>query len=291
MNLSSDNLSTAKARSDADCGALFPLKAVPPPIIQATHATFGYANKIALTDVTFQVSEGEFVGIIGPNGSGKTTLLKGILGLVPPISGTLHILDCACEQMRCHHRAKIGYVPQKGVVDSHYPITAGEVALMGRYGVIGLFRSPSKADQAIVLESLSAVGMESLADFPFGALSSGQQQRVLIARALSQRPKILLLDEPTTGIDTPAQHQLIELVCHLHKQYGLTILFVTHDINMVSPVVDSLILLKGRLFGKGAPTDLLTKEMLSAVYGQEVILTEREKTPYVIVSDTHDHAK
>jgi len=258
------------------------------PIIQAAHATFSYANKIALTDITFQIAEGEFVGIIGPNGSGKTTLLKGILGLVPPISGELHIFDCACEQMRCHHRAKIGYLPQKGLVDSHYPITAGEVALMGRYGAIGLFRSPSKADKAIVLESLVAVGMGALADFPFGALSSGQQQRVLIARALSQRPKILLLDEPTTGIDTPAQHQLIELVCHLHKQYGLTILFVTHDINMVSPVVDSLILLRGRLFGKGAPSDLLTKEILSEVYGQEVVLTEREKTPYVIVSDTHD---
>ncbi|MBI3359238.1 MAG: metal ABC transporter ATP-binding protein [Nitrospirae bacterium] len=259
-------------------------------IIQAAHAVFSYANKIALTGITFQVAEGEFVGIIGPNGSGKTTLLKGILGLVPPVSGELHIFDCACEKMRCHHRAKIGYLPQKGMVNSHYPITAGEVALMGRYGAIGLFRSPSNADKAIVLESLAAVGMETLSDFPFGALSAGQQQRVLIARALSQRPKILLLDEPTTGIDTPAQHQLIELVCHLHQQYRLTILFVTHDINMVSPVVDSLILLKGRLFGKGAPSTLLTKEILSEVYGQEVVLTEREKTPYVIVSDMH-HAE
>ncbi len=257
------------------------------PIIQASHATFSYANKIALTDITFQVADGEFVGIIGPNGSGKTTLLKGILGLVPPISGELHIFDCACEQMRCYHRAKIGYLPQKGVVDSHYPVTAGEVALMGRYGAIGLFRSPSKADKAIVLESLAAVKMETLFDFPFGALSGGQQQRVLIARALSQRPKILLLDEPTTGIDTPAQHQLMELICHLHQQYRLTILFVTHDINMISPVVDSLILLKGRLFGKGIPSSLLTKDTLAEVYGQEVILTEREKTPYVIVSDTH----
>lgn len=260
----------------------------PCPIIQATHATFSYANKIALTDITFEVAEGEFVGIIGPNGSGKTTLLKGILGLVPPISGELQIFDCACDEMRCHHRAKIGYLPQKGMVDSHYPITAGEVALMGRYGAIGLFKSPSKADKAIVLESLAAVKMETLVDFPFGAMSSGQQQRVLIARALSQRPKILLLDEPTTGIDTPAQHQLIELVCHLHKEYRLTILFVTHDINIISPVVDSLILLKGRLFGKGPPKELLTKEVLSEVYGQEVVLTAREKTPYVIVSDTHD---
>ncbi len=257
------------------------------PIITASHATLGYPNKIALTDVTLSIDEGEFVGIIGPNGSGKTTLLKGILGLLPPVSGSLQIFDCACEEMRCHHRAKIGYLPQKGFVDPHYPVTAGEVALMGRYGAIGLFKRPSKADREIVFESLAAVGMDSYSDFPFGALSSGQQQRVLIARALSQRPQILLLDEPTTGIDTAAQNQLIELICHLHQTYRLTILLVTHDINMISAVVDTLILLDGRLFGKGPPKTLLTKEILSEVYGQEVVLTEREKTPYVMVSDTH----
>jgi len=257
------------------------------PIITAVNATIGYPKKIALTDLTLTIDEGEFVGIIGPNGSGKTTFLKGLLGLLPLISGSLQIFDCACEEMRCHHRAKIGYLPQKGLVDPHYPITAGEVALMGRYGAIGLIKRASQADRAIVLESLIAVGMESFFDFPFGALSSGQQQRVLIARALSQRPQILLLDEPTTGIDAAAQRQLLDLVCHLHKTYRLTILFVTHDINMISGVVDTLILLNGRLFGKDVPEVILTKESLSSVYGQEVILTEREKRPYVIVSDAH----
>ena len=257
------------------------------PIITALHATLGYPKKVALTDLTLTIEAGEFVGIIGPNGSGKTTLLKGILGLVPPISGELHIFDCACEQMRCYHRAKIGYLPQKGVVDSHYPVTAGEVALMGRYGAIGLIKRPGQADREIVFESLTAVGMASFSDFPFGALSSGQQQRVLIARALSQRPQILLLDEPTTGIDATAQRQLLELVCHLHKTYRLTILFVTHDINMISGFVDTLILLNGRLFGKDVPEVILTKDRLSSVYGQEVILTEREKRPYVIVNDAH----
>jgi ABC-type Mn2+/Zn2+ transport system ATPase subunit len=257
------------------------------PIITAVNATIGYPKKVALTDLTLTISEGEFVGIIGPNGSGKTTFLKGILGLLPLISGSLQIFDCACDKMRCHHRARIGYLPQKGLVDPDYPITAGEVALMGRFGAMGLIKRPTRSDREIVLESLTDVGMASLSDFPFGALSSGQQQRVLIARALSQRPKILLLDEPTTGIDATAQRQLLDLVCHLHKTYRLTILFVTHDINMMSDVADTMILLNGRLFGKDVPKLILTKELLSSVYGQEVILTEREKRPYVIVSDAH----
>ncbi len=260
------------------------------PIIKFTNATLGYAQHVALSDITLEIAEGEFVGIIGPNGSGKTTFLKGVLGLLPPLSGELQIFDCAHQQMRCAHRAKIGYLPQKQFVDPHYPITAGEVALMGRYGALGLFKRPSRADRERVAEALAAVNMEAHADAPFGALSGGQQQRVLIARALSQSPQILLLDEPTTCIDIPTQRQLIELVCHLHKTYRLTILFVTHDINAISPFVDTLVLLKGRLFGKGAPETLLTPERLSQIYGPDVVVTQRDNKPYVVMSDTHhDH--
>lgn len=159
--------------------------------------------------------------------------------------------------------------------------------MMGRFGAIGLFRRPSQADETIVSESLQAVGMNNLKDRPFGTLSGGEQQRVLIARALSQRPEILLLDEPTTGIDASAQHQLIDLIRRLHRSYHLTIVFVTHDINMISPFVDSLVLLKTRLYGKGPPQEILTKERLSRVYGEEVIMAERDQRPYIIIHDTH----
>lgn len=257
------------------------------PIVQFSHATFSYANRIALEDITLDIKAGEFVGVIGPNGSGKTTFLKGLLGLMTPVRGALQIFDCACEALRCHHRARIGYLPQKGMTDPNYPITAWEVAMMGRFGAIGLFRRPSRSDATIVSESLQAVGMEGVKDLAFGMLSGGEQQRVLIARALSQRPEILLLDEPTTGIDVTAQHQLIDLVRHLHRSYHLTIVFVTHDINMISPFVDSLVLLKTRLYGKGSPQDILTKETLSRVYGEEVIMAERDQRPYIIIHDTH----
>jgi ABC-type Mn2+/Zn2+ transport system ATPase subunit len=261
--------------------------AAPKPIVRFSHATFCYSNRTALDDITLDLMEGEFVGVIGPNASGKTTFLKGILGLIFPIEGTLQIFDCACEELRCRHRARIGYLPQKELIDPNYPITAWEVAMMGRYGALGLFRRPAKADREIVLESLQAVGMDSLKDAAFGSLSGGQQQRVLIARALAQRPEILLLDEPTTGIDATTQHLLIELVQRLHRDYHLTIVFVTHDINIISPFVDSLLLLKTRLYAKGPPEEVLTQETLSHVYGKEIILAERDKRPYVIINDTH----
>ncbi|MFQ5580296.1 MAG: metal ABC transporter ATP-binding protein [Nitrospiria bacterium] len=257
------------------------------PIVKFSQATFSYAKRIALEEITLDIKAGEFVGVIGPNGSGKTTFLKGLLGLMTPVRGGLQIFDCACEALRCHHRARIGYLPQKGMTDPNYPITTWEVAMMGRFGAIGLFRRPSQADETIVSESLQAVGMNNLKDRPFGTLSGGEQQRVLIARALSQRPEILLLDEPTTGIDASAQHQLIDLIRRLHRSYHLTIVFVTHDINMISPFVDSLVLLKTRLYGKGPPQEILTKERLSRVYGEEVIMAERDQRPYIIIHDTH----
>ncbi|TAK08985.1 MAG: metal ABC transporter ATP-binding protein [Candidatus Manganitrophaceae bacterium] len=269
-------------RSDAIVAAVH-------PIIHFAHATFAFANRVALEEITLDIKEGEFAGIIGPNGSGKTTFLKAILGLVHPVSGSVQIFDCECHALRCEHRARIGYLPQKEMIDPHYPITAWEVVMMGRYAAIGLFRRPSKADREIVLESLQAVGVAPLKELPFGSLSGGQQQRVLIARALAQRPQILLLDEPTTGIDATAQHHLIDLIRRLHQDYGLTIVFVTHDINIISPVVDSLVLLKTRLYGKGPPHEILKQEILSRVYGKEIILAEREKGPYVIMSDHHHH--
>jgi ABC-type Mn2+/Zn2+ transport system ATPase subunit len=114
------------------------------PIIRFDHASFGFPGVIALKDLTLTIGAGEFIGVIGPNGSGKTTLCKAVLGLMAPVEGHLHIFDCACDELRCHHRAKIGYLPQKGVVDRNFPVTVLETVTMGRYGAMGLFRRPGK---------------------------------------------------------------------------------------------------------------------------------------------------
>ncbi len=257
------------------------------PIIRFRNATFSYTDRIALEDITLDLHEGEFTGVIGPNGSGKTTLLKGLLGLIHPVSGSLRIFDCDCEALRCRHRARIGYLPQKEKTDPNYPITVWEVAMMGRYGAIGLMKRPTRDDRDIVSESLEAVEMAAFKNHPFGQLSGGEQQRVLIARALAQRPEILLLDEPTTGIDAPTQARLSELISKLHREYGLTIVFVTHDINMISPIVETLIVLKQRLYAKGSPHEILTRPVLTPVYGEGIIIAERDQKPYIITHDTH----
>jgi len=254
------------------------------PIIRFSHATFGFPGVIALKDITLEIAEGEFVGIIGPNGSGKTTLCKAVLGLMRPLEGSLQIFDCSCEELRCHHRARIGYLPQKGRLDQNFPITVLEAVMMGRYGALGLFRRPAKQDRQIALQALANVGMQDHHDTALGHLSSGQQQRVLIARALAQQPQVLLLDEPTTGIDITTQHSVLDLVRRLHRDLGLTVLLVTHDINMIRPQVDRMVLLKTRLFAAGAPEAVLKLDILQQVYGKDLVITEKD---LIIVEDYH----
>jgi len=254
------------------------------PIIQFDHASFGFPGVTALEDISLSISEGEFVGVIGPNGSGKTTLCRAVLGLMAPTEGHLHIFDCACEALRCYHRAKIGYLPQKGVVDRNFPVTVLETVMMGRYGALGLLRRPGAKDRQIAMDALAQVSMDQHKDTALGCLSGGQQQRVFIARALAQQPKVLLLDEPTTGLDITMQHNVIELVQHLHKKLKLTVLLITHDINMIRSRVDRLVLLKTRLFAAGSPSEVLKPDILSQVYGKDLVITGKD---IVIVEDYH----
>lgn len=241
---------------------------------------------MALQDISLTIHDGEFVGVIGPNGSGKTTLCRAVLGLMAPIEGHLHIFDCACEELRCHHRAKIGYLPQKGVVDRNFPVTVLEAVMMGRYGALGLFRRPDAKDRKIAIDALAHVSMDGHQDTALGHLSGGQQQRVFIARALAQQPKVLLLDEPTTGLDITTQHNVIELVQQLHEELKLTVLLITHDINMIRSRVDRLVLLKTKLYAAAPPADVLKPEILREVYGKDLVITEKD---LVIVEDYHHH--
>jgi ABC-type Mn2+/Zn2+ transport system ATPase subunit len=149
---------------------------------------------------------------------------------------------------------------------------------------MGLFKRPGMADRKIAIQALTHVGMEGHRDTALGHLSGGQQQRVFIARALAQQPEVLLLDEPTTGLDITTQHNVIELIEHLHQELGLTVLLVTHDINMIRGRVDRLILLKTRLYAAGPPADVLKAEILRDVYGKDLVITEKD---LIIVEDYH----
>lgn len=255
-------------------------------IVRFQHATFGFPGVIALKDISLEITNGEFVGVIGPNGSGKTTLCRAILGLMPPLEGTLRIFDCSCDKLQCRHRAKIGYLPQKGTIDRNFPITVLETVMMGRYGVLGLFKRPNNHDRGIAQESLAHVGMLDHRHDALGQLSGGQQQRVFIARALAQQPQVLLLDEPTTGIDIVTQHSVLDLITRLHRDLGLTIVLITHDINMIRTRVDRLVLLKTRLYAAGTAAEVLKPDILSQVYGKDLVITDKD---VVIVEDYHHH--
>ena len=254
------------------------------PIIIFSKASIAYQNRMALEDVSIEIAEGELIGIIGPNGSGKTTMLKAILGQVSPVSGKVQIFDCSCEELRCYHRTRIGYLPQMKKVDPYFPLTVYEAVMMGRYASVGLLRRLKSSDHEIVRQALGDVGLNDFGKTPLGHLSGGQQQRVFIARALAQRPKVLLLDEPTTGVDAATQRSILDLIQKLRDRLRLTILLVTHDINMISPIANRLALLKTRLIAAGPSQAILRREILSQVYGKDVLVIDKN---YVIVEDYH----
>lgn len=251
--------------------------------------TVRYEDKVVLERITFDIEKGEFIGIIGSNGSGKTTLLKTILGIVRPSEGRIEVLGKELFSHLTEIRKKIGYVPQKTYINPKMPVLAKEVVLMGRYGRIGLLRHPKREDYEAAKRSLMEVDMYEKKDEPFGHLSGGQQQRIYIARALVQEPEILLLDEPTTGLDVKSQESIVNLISKLHREKGLTVLFVTHDVNSISSVADRIMYLRNRIVAFGSFEEVCKQEILEQVYSAPVRVVREEGKISVIVSDHHVH--
>jgi ABC-type Mn2+/Zn2+ transport system ATPase subunit len=225
-----------------------------------------YGRRPVLLGVDLTIREGDFLGIVGPNGCGKTTLFRGILGLLRPSRGSVSY-SATRREMR------FGYVPQRESIDPVFPMTAGEIVLLGRAAVLGPLRRPGAADRAAVTRALGHVGIADLADAPFRSLSGGQQQRVLIARALAADPRILLLDEPTNGMDLESEHALMELIAALHDEQGLTVVLVSHLLNVVVNYVKSLVLMDGERLLAGPLEEVLTEENLQRLYPSGASLT------------------
>ncbi|UVI32265.1 metal ABC transporter ATP-binding protein [Paenibacillus spongiae] len=200
-------------------------------IIELVDVSFAYQQKPVLEHVNFSIQERDFVGLIGSNGAGKTTLLRMIVGLLKPESGMIKLFGEPIGQFRDWHR--IGYVPQKNAFNPLFPATVREVVLSGLYGRSKLFRRISKADQQKCEEALHAMNIEDLAGKRIGQLSGGQQQRAFLARALINNPALLILDEPTVGIDVETQEGFFHLIKHMHQHHNITFLMVSHDIDMI----------------------------------------------------------
>lgn len=236
--------------------------------IRFENVTLGYGKRIILRDLNFSIATGDYFGLVGPNGAGKTTILRAILRTLRPLAGEIRIGSDAMPAPR------FGYVPQRDKIDSVLPYTVREVVMMGRYRDIGMFHRARKRDTDAVDECLRHVEMEARASHAFGELSGGQKQRALIARAIAAEPDILILDEPTNGMDLASRASILELIDTLHESNRLTVLMVTHLLDDVANHVQRLAIVERSFFQVGNTGEVLTEANLSAIYGRAVRVVE-----------------
>jgi ABC-type Mn2+/Zn2+ transport system ATPase subunit len=221
----------------------------------------GYGRQIVLSDLDLTLDRGAFTGLAGANGSGKSTLLRTVLGILPPLAGRLEFVP------RNGRAPVLGYVPQREALDDAFLVSCEEVVLMGACGRVGPGRFFPAAEKDWARQCLKQVEAADLSRRRFSELSGGQKQRVLIARALAARPDLLVLDEPTTGIDTVTTRAILELLRRLNAEHGLTILMVNHDLPAMRRYVSDVIwIYQGRLL-RGPVTELLQREKVDELLG------------------------
>jgi zinc transport system ATP-binding protein len=223
--------------------------------VELRGVSFAYqGGQPVLRDVDLAVAAGEFVAIAGPNGGGKTTLLRIALGLERPASGEALLFGEPAGSFS--RRATLGYLAQRSQLDIEAPATVREVVAAGRLAAGGLLGPLRRRERAIVEEAIERVGLGALAGRPLHTLSGGQQQRAFIAKALAGEPSLLVLDEPTTGVDVEAQEALAALLARLHDELGVTILYVSHEFGAVERHVERLVLVRGSIVFDGPPARL-----------------------------------
>ena len=226
-----------------------------------------YDGKWILKSIYLKCYAGEIFGIVGPNGGGKTTLLNVILGLVRPKKGSAQLFGRNPDK---RSRLEVGYLPQISHADQSFPVTVLDVVLMGLYNRIGLFRRPNQKDKADAMTLLSQVNMAEHAKRPFGVLSGGQQQRVNIARALASKPSLLVLDEPSTGVDSVAQEDFYDLLAKLRDEQGISVIIVSHDIGVITSHADRVACLNVQLHYHGEPDSCFTSDITQKAYGKDL---------------------
>lgn len=225
-------------------------------------------GNVVLEDVSFSLGEGRFLGLIGPNGAGKTTLLRVILGLIKPDRGTVCVMGMSPRELR-HELHHVGYMPQQVQFDPLFPVSVRDVVMMGRTCCVGLFGFPSREDRKAVDESIRMVGLQGLEKRPIGELSGGQQKRAFLARALCLETRILLLDEPTAGLDIEAQSRFMELLETFKMEMGLSVLFVSHNANVLANSADEIICINRSIRIRGTAEEVLGSDRLKDAYHSE----------------------
>ena len=244
-------------------------------LVRLDKVTCRYATETVLVNIDLAVAPGEFVGVVGPSGSGKTTLLRTILGAVRPVVGTV----------TRRPGVSLAYVPQTETVNWNFPVTVGECVLMARGG--RTLPWPSRAERAEVSRILDRLGIGNLESRHIRQLSGGQQQRVFIARALLRRPQLLLMDEPTAGVDVKTRHEILHVLHELNAG-GLAIVLTTHDLNGVAAHLPQLVCLNREVIAAGKSAEVLTPDVLERTYGAPMDVLEHAGMPLVVDRYEHD---
>ncbi|HEY0654251.1 MAG TPA: metal ABC transporter ATP-binding protein [Chryseosolibacter sp.] len=237
------------------------------PSLEVHDVTVAFDRKPVLWNIDITLPQGKLVGIIGPNGAGKSTLIKAVMGLLPLSSGYVKLFDKPIDDVR----KRISYVPQRESVDWDFPASVLDIVLMGRYGKLGLFTRPRKADKDVAMDCLRKVGMESFVNRQISQLSGGQQQRTFLARALAQQADIYFMDEPFAGVDAATEKAIINLLRSMTDQKK-TVIVVHHDLQSVPQYFDYVIMLNTRLVAYGPTETVFTQDNLTATYGGKLTL-------------------
>ena len=235
-------------------------------LVSFSGVTCGYEKKIIFQNLSLQIYPGQFAGLVGPSGTGKTTLLKAILGMVPSLSGAIFVSGHKVGDRTPSH---VGYVPQIETVDWDFPVTVEQVVAMGLYRESRGLPWLSRLERARIKGLLDQLGIGAYAQRHIKALSGGEQQRVFLARALIGNPKLLILDEPTSGVDLKTQHAILHLLGELNRK-GVTILLTTHDLNAVARHLPWVICFNQTIIAQGDPDEIFTSAILSRTYDSEM---------------------
>ncbi len=239
-------------------------------LVELRGVSFTYGEAPTLVGIDLEISPGAFLGIVGPSGAGKTTLIRLLAGSVRPTAGAIRFGDAANG-----NGIRLGVVPQLETIDWSFPITVEEVVLLGRADKRSLAPWATREERLEARRLLNKLGIGDLAHRHIRALSGGQQQRAFIARALFRRPDLLLLDEPTSGVDVKTRHDILHLLHSLNHE-GIAIVLTTHDLNAVATHLPSLVCMNRRIVARGSPREVLTSDVLAELYGAEMVVVERD---------------
>ena len=254
--------------------------------LQISQVYFSYLDGLVLHDINLSIRAGEMVGLVGPNGSGKTTLIKLVSGILKPSQGEIRLDGSSLSRLSRKSVARsLAIVPQQFHIP--FAFTVGEVVTLGRIPFLKAFAEESKVDRQFVANALELVGISELKERRFDELSGGERQKVILAMALAQQPRLLLLDEPIVHLDIAHQVEILELVKGFNVEQGLTVIGAMHDLNLASLYFDRLILLKeGKVWADGTPAQVLTEDIIREVFSASVRVQPHPTAgvPHIVVT-------